>query len=478
MAILQNIDLPDDKHALITQFHNSLVGHFGFEHTIRKMQEHGHKWKYMRSHIKKFLRDCPMCQKMNPTVYAVSVQRFTTAAYEPFSRLSLDSIGPLPESKEGHKFILVVIDCFTRIIELYPCKSTEADEAAHYLVDFLSRYGIPDQILSDRGTQFMNSIFATLIQRMGTEHIQSLANSKQETAIVERANKEVLRFLIPMVYDSKNLEDWVTYLPLVRRIFITHPHDSTGVAPATLLYGNMVQLERGIFPDVNLPAEPSSRIPSRGLDATWIEKMQQAQLSLLKVAQQHQRDLDSENLAERTQRSETITEFPIGSYVLALYKDQHSRGKGRPKHKLLTVKQGPFRVISREDNTYKVQNLTHDNIYEFHVTDLEPFVYNPNFTDPVLVSLGDNQEFEVEQVLDHEKRKDPNGVIKRDQLFLLIRWTGYSSEHDSWEPSSNLVHLPLVREYLNENKLKSYIVKSLKDSPEKNPKPRNKRQKR
>jgi hypothetical protein len=188
--------------------------------------------------------------------------------------------------------------------------------------------------------------------------------------------------------------------------------------------------------------------------------------------------LDSENLAERTQRSETITELPIGSYVLALYKDQHSRGKGRPKHKLLTVKQGPFRVISREDNTYKVQNLTHDNIYEFHVTDLEPFVYNPNFTDPVLVSLGDNQEFEVEQVLDHEKRKDPNGVIKRDQLFLLIRWTGYSSEHDSWEPSSNLVHLPLVREYLNENKLKSYIVKSLKDSPEKNPKPRNKRQKR
>ena len=478
MTILHNIDLPDDKHKLIAKFHNSQVGHFGFEHTIRKLQEYGHKWTYMRSHVKKFLRECPMCQKMNPTVYAVSAIRFTAAAYEPFSRLSLDTIGPLPESTEGYRFILVVIDCFTRIIELYPCKTPEAEEAAHHLVDFLSRYGLPDQILSDRGTQFVNSVFKTLVERIDSEHVRSLANSKQETGIVERANKEVLRFLIPLVYLKKNLEDWVSNIPLVRRIYITHPHDSTGVAPATLLYGSMVQLERGIFPDARLPEERPSATPPRGLDATWIDKMRETQLALLEVAQKHQRELDSENLADRTQRSSAITEFPIGSYVLALYKDQHSRGKGRPKHKLLTIKQGPFRVISREDNTYTVQNLAHDNMYEFHVTDLEPFVYDPNFTDPVEVSLGDNQEFEVEQILDHEKRRDPTGTVKREQLFLKVRWAGYSEEHDSWEPSSNLVHLPLVRDYLNANKLKSYIVKSLKDSPEKNPQPRNKRQKR
>jgi transposase InsO family protein len=163
---------------------------------------------------------------MNPTVWAVSAARFTTAAYEPFTRISLDSIGPLPESTEGFIHILVVIDCFTRIIELYPCKTLEAEEAAQHVVDFFSRYGIPDQLLTDKGTQFRNSLFESLTEKMGTEHIQSLANSKQETAIVERANKEVLRFLIPMVYHSKNIEHWVQYLRLVRRIFITHPHES------------------------------------------------------------------------------------------------------------------------------------------------------------------------------------------------------------------------------------------------------------
>ena len=175
---------------------------------------------------------------------------------------------------------------------------------------------------------------------------------------LERVNKEVLRFLLPLIYLSKNLEAWVANLPLVRRIYITHPHDSTGVAPATLLYGPVVQLERGIFPDARLPEEqPKRGVPPHALDASWISKMHETQLALLEVAQKHQRELDSENLAERTQRSEPITEFPIGSYVLALYKDQHSRGKGRPKHKLLTVKQGPFRVIEREDNTYKVQEI-------------------------------------------------------------------------------------------------------------------------
>ena len=241
----------------------------------------------------------------------------------------------------------------------------------------------------------------------------------------------------------------------------------------------MVQLERGIFPDNRLPEErPTSEIPPRGIDASWIAKMHDTQRALLQVAEKHQRALDSENLASRTQRSDPITEFPIGSYVLALYKDQHSRGKGRPKHKLLTVKQGPFRVIACEDNTYTVQDLAHDNTYDFHVTDLEPFVYDPNHTDPVEVALGDNQEFEIELVLDHEKRPhiDPN--IKREQLWLKIRWAGYSAEHDSWEPIGNLVHLPIIRDYLSANKLKSYIPQSLKDSPERNPRPRNKRSRR
>ncbi len=478
-ALVRNIDIPNDKYAILERFHNSQVGHFGYEHTVRTLHQNHHDWKYLRSHVKKFIRDCPMCQKMNPIVENVSAIRFTTAAYEPFARISLDTIGPLPESDDGYKFILVIIDCFTRIVELYPCRSTEADEAAQYLIEFISRYGTPEQLISDRGTQFVNAVIAAALTQLGAEHILSLANSKQELAIVERANKEVMRFIIPLVYESKDLGKWPRYLPLVRRILVTHPHDSTKVAPATLLYGSMVQLERGIFPEGNLPSTdstPSSRTTNR-LDPSWINEMREAQLTLLDVAQRHQKQLDAEHLAERTERSPPITEFTVGSYVLAVYRDRHSHGKGRPPHKLMTIKQGPYRVVGHEDNTYRVQHLAHDNVMEFHVTELQPFVYDPARTDPFQVALGDNQEFVVEQVIRHELRDNPHGH-KRKHLYLLIKWEGFDETYDSWEPVTTQYHLPLVRDYLTANKLTAYIPASFKHQPEKNLKPRRPRQQR
>ncbi len=475
-AIVRNIDIPNDKYAILERFHNSQVGHFGYEHTVRILHQNHHDWKYLRSHVKKFIRECPMCQKMNPIIEDVSAIRFTTAAYEPFARISLDTIGPLPESDEGYKFILVIIDCFTRIVELYPCRSTEADEAAQYLIEFISRYGTPEQLISDRGSQFVNAVVAAALTQLGAEHILSLANSKQELAIVERANKEVMRFVIPLVYESKDLGKWPRYLPLVRRILVTHPHDSTKVAPATLLYGSMVQLERGIFPEGRLP-ETESTASSRGtsrLDPSWITEMRAAQLKLLDVAQRHQRQLDAEHTAERTERSPPVTEFTIGSYVLAVYRDRHSHGKGRPPHKLMTIKQGPYRVVGHEDNTYKVQHLAHDNVMEFHVTELQPFVYDPARTDPFQVALGDNQEFIVEQVIRHELRDNPHGH-KRKHLYLLIKWEGFDESYDSWEPITTLYHLPLIRDYLTANKLTAYIPASFKHQPEKNLKPRRQR---
>jgi len=158
--------------------------------------------------------------------------------------------------------------------------------------------------------------------------------------------------------------------------------------------------------------------------------------------------------------------------VLLLYKDQHQRGKGRPPNKLMTLKRGPFRVVACDGNHYKVQSLAHDNIEEVHVTEMQPFVFDANNTDPFEVSLGDDQEFVVERIVRHEKRRHQSENVKREQLFLLVKWEGYDDSANSWEPISGLYHLPLVRDYLRANKLASYIPKSFRGDEEKNLKPR------
>jgi len=476
--MINSIDIPAPSYKLIAQFHNSQVGHYGFEHTLRMMKQNGHQWKHLRAHIRKFIHDCPMCQKMSPLLHEVSAARFTTASYEPFARISMDTMGPLPETSEGHQFILVIIDCFTRILELYPCKSTEADEAANHLIDFISRYGTPDEVLSDRGTQFANSTVSSALQSLGTDHILSQANSKQETAIVERANKEVLRFLVPMIYESKMPERWAQYLPLVRRILITHPHSSTGIAPATLLYGSLVELNRGVFPEAELPAQesPSESSSSNQRDPTWLSQRLEAQREMLQIAERHQREVDAHNLRTRTDSSAPPTEFEVGSYVLALYKDRHAQGKGRPPNKLMTLKRGPFRVISHDGNSYRIQNLAHaDDISEAHVTELQPFFFDAEHTDPFEVALGDSREFIVNRVLQHEKRPHTDPTIKREQLFLELEW---SHGKNSWEHVSGLYHLPLIRDYLRDNKLLSFVPPSHRKDTEKNSRPRNNRRRK
>ena len=115
------------------------------------------------------------------------------------------------------------------------------------------------------------------------------------------------------MYDSKQFEKWVDLLPLVRRILMTHPHSSIGAAPATLLYGSVVQLERGIFPEASLPATETSRYPRTLLDITWIEESRKQQETLLQMMQKHQQELDQRNVAIRTSlQAEEVTTCEVG----------------------------------------------------------------------------------------------------------------------------------------------------------------------
>ena len=66
---------------------------------------------------------------------------FTVASYEPFERVEMDTIGPLPEDEEGYKYILVIIDCFTRWVSLYPIKDTTAVECAKRMISHVGIFG-------------------------------------------------------------------------------------------------------------------------------------------------------------------------------------------------------------------------------------------------------------------------------------------------------------------------------------------------
>lgn len=92
------------------------------------------------------------------------------------------------------------MDTCKRWTNLYATKTVEA---AVCLLDHVSNFGIPNQIITDNGTQYMNKVFTHFFRFIGTESIVSIPYSKEENAIVERANKEVNRHLEALCYQRE-----------------------------------------------------------------------------------------------------------------------------------------------------------------------------------------------------------------------------------------------------------------------------------
>jgi transposase InsO family protein len=207
--------------------------------------------------------------------------------------LNIDAIGPLPPSLNDNQHILVIIDTFTRWVELYPIKTTGAVDAAKALLQHLGRFGIPSTLRSDRGTQFVNEIVESLLQILHIDQQLTIPYSKEENSIVERCNQEVMRHLRAFTNDSKIIKEWEDYLPFVQRIINSKVHSTTGVSPAHLLFGYQFDLDRTILTEQEDVSKEISL-------ATYVQDMLKKQRIAIEVAERHQRTHTALHLGEQT----------------------------------------------------------------------------------------------------------------------------------------------------------------------------------
>jgi transposase InsO family protein len=433
------VRIPDDHYRAIGGVHNSTVGHFGVERTIARLHKSEQVWKHLRLHVRQFVRQCPHCQKMSALRHTIKTHRFTTASYDPMEVLNIDAIGPLKTDEFGNCHILVVVDCFSRWVELYPIPDLTALQCARVLLQHVGRYGVPATIRSDRGSQFVNDILAELCSLLGTEQEFTTAYSKEENAIVERMNKEVMRHLRAILFDKKVMSRWsMDQLPLVMRILNSEEKTRTGVSPCELLFGNSINLNRRLLRE---PVVVDSTAPSKRL-SDHMENMLQQQATLIEVARKTQAQFDTHHMSVF---DPNFTEFPVNSYVLL----EHPEG---PPHKLKMQKRGPYQVVNNTGSKYTIQDLVTGKMSDTHISNLSPFLYDPNQTDPLDIAMKDQEEFFIDSIINH--RGDRNS---RKTMEFLVRWRGYGPKNDTWEPYSGLRDTDQLILYLRKNRLKSLI---------------------
>ena len=90
----------------------------------------------------------------------------------------MDIVGPLPKSSRGHRYILVVCDYATRYPEAFPMKFIDAASVAEELLKMFTRVGIPEEILTDQGTNFTSQLLAELYNML---HIRSIRTTPRRS---------------------------------------------------------------------------------------------------------------------------------------------------------------------------------------------------------------------------------------------------------------------------------------------------------
>lgn len=438
--------IPMRERVWIKSVHNDHAGHFGIDMTYKRLTDRGRAHPKLRDFVRCYIRRCPTCQKLSQIKEQIVTNKFVTSSSFPMQRLSVDTIGPIPQSIDGYKYLLVFIDTFSRYVTIWPTRTLEAVEAADMLIKHVGVFGCPDELLSDNGSQFANSVITELLERLNIEQKSTIAHSKEENAIVERANKEVMRHLRAFVLDSAIIESWTSYVPFVQRIINSKVSLTTGIAPCQIITP-AINLDNQIIPDSsnNFPIAPNASI------SEYLKAMRQFQKTAIEIASKY---LDAHAANHLSNQPDSPTIFPVDSFVLVEYPNT-AMGK-KPPHKLAPNLRGPYRVAKIIGNEYQLIDLVSNKIKEnVHVKRLRPYRFGTNDQiTPRDIANKEQESFDVEVVLRHS-----GTFAKKKSLKFLVKWLGYDDSHNSWVSYQRLKSNQALHNYLIKKNQASQIPK-------------------
>eukprot|EP00731_Ephydatia_muelleri_P004053 Em0002g229a len=251
---------------------------------------------------------------------------------EPFSRIAMDIVGPLPRSRAGNKYILVICDYATRYPEAVPLKSIDAESVAEELIKVFARMGVPREILTDQGANFTSQLLAELYRLLQVHPIRTSPYHPQTDGLVERFNQTLKSMLRKTGTDGG--KEWDKKIPYLLFAYREVPQASTGFSPFELLYGRDVRGPLDILKEV-------WETTSRTTDENVISYVLSTRERLREMSELVQENLSSSQRRQKSwfDKGARLREFKTGDSVLVLLPTSSNR--------LLAQWQGPYQVVQR-----------------------------------------------------------------------------------------------------------------------------------
>jgi hypothetical protein len=193
----------------------------------------------MNKDINNWCRECQQCSRGKVTKQPAAAVAQIPVPNRRFSHVHVDLVGPLPTSAEGFRYLFTLVDRSTRWVEAVPIKTmVAADCADAFITAWVSRFGVPAALTSDRGAQYTAAVWSALCLKLGISHQMTTAYHPQSNGMVERAHrqlKDALRSRLAGV-------QWPQHLPRVLLGLRAAPKEDSGISSAELTYGAPLSL--------------------------------------------------------------------------------------------------------------------------------------------------------------------------------------------------------------------------------------------
>ena len=217
-----------------------MSGHLGVNKTYHKILNHFY-WPGIKSDVSQHCKSCHTCQmvgKPNQTIPKAQLQPIP-AFDEPFSRVIIDCVGPLPKTKKGCEYLLTIMCASTRFPEAIPLRNIKAKTIVNALMKFFTFVGLPKSIQSDQGSNFMSGIFQQVMYELGIKQYKSSAYHPESQGALERFHQTLKNMIRSYCFDTE--KDWDEGIHLLLFAVRESVQESLGFSPFELVFGHTVR---------------------------------------------------------------------------------------------------------------------------------------------------------------------------------------------------------------------------------------------
>ena len=227
-------------------------------------------WHGLAGDVKVWSRQCLACQRGKVTQHAKKPLISILVPDLPFSAINIDLVRPLPQC-EGFRYLFTIVDRATRWPEALPVKDMTA---AAFISGWVSRFGVPAVVTSDRGAQFCSSFWGNVCNILGVKHNRTTAYHPESNGLVERFHRRLKDALRTRAVGSS----WLAHLPWTMLGLRTAPRERSAISPAQYVFGTALSLPAQFISDQGFGEVIHHRLSSRTAEKPVHNRRQQPAL--------------------------------------------------------------------------------------------------------------------------------------------------------------------------------------------------------